>query len=298
VTKTVDFSMSGTLGDSFIALCKLVGYYRRTGNHVRLHRQSSHTDFDTVISQLFNHVPYVEYVTPCTFVDPNTLQTRGRPPFVGHYINAGFSPSGRGIFPDDPPEAEFEPFPVLGPPPTALAEDRAAVGVQLNSGKWGGNYKGISLPWLRQLARALPENRYQVHLLGTGDGFRSGDITRLCETTGFHNHVGQTTFDEWLALIKAMDFFITPEGFPAFFAMSQRVPTLAVFPDSSDLWSRIHPAWRERVTVVSAGHDTLWGRLKNSTVRRVLGRDALLAPMEPSALPKLVGEPAPVRSGS
>jgi len=246
-----EFCFSGTLGDAFIVFCKLHHYCKSTNEEVIIRRYSRHSNFDNIIDILFSLDPKIHYQKPCV---------KSLHPFSNikddhaEYINISWDGRGIGDSLPDPDYLIFDPFPDLDIsrvyPEAAHSNSKKhihnggkfKIGIQLHSGKKQTNFKGLSLNWIRQIRKSLPEE-YDIFIFGTGEGYPSSQINKLTSDTSVISLVGKTTFNEWLYHLTCLDFLISPEGFSAFFSMSQRIPTLAFYSLTESL-CRVHPQWR------------------------------------------------------
>ncbi len=276
---------SGTLGDMFAVYCKIAGL-RRDGfkQPIQLRHYTKFAEFRDICTKLITLLPDVSVdFEPFTRSEKETVAkvceavSSGVPHINGKY-------NGKSPIPllDDPGYVRMEPFPEVVLPLNTVSprvnDGKFHVGIQLHSGKLGGNFKGFSLNWLKNIVNRNNNELVEVHLLGTGAGYRPSKIDAICHGCGMNNHVGETGFYEWMDLIKKMDLFITPEGFSAFFAQSQQVKTLAFF-SNYNIVSRIPPEWRTGSFFLSCGQEKLYSRIKNRFCRALLKRDALLAPL-------------------
>ena len=281
-----EFAMSGTLGDAFIVFCKLSDYHKRTGNKVRLYHYTKYPEFGATLQRFFNLSPYIEYVYPPTYMDgPYNVDDCRR--MAAPHVNIFWDGKGQGVLPDDPPEIGFDPFPQIQFGPVPLEPTKCRVGIQLHSGKFPGNFKGFSLRWVSAICRSLESEQFRVHLFGTAEGYRQSAVDHIARTNGVSNLVGKLSFEEWLKHVAAMDFFITPEGLPAFWAMSQRVRSLVFF-DFADILARIPPEWRESHVLMSSGRDGFLDKLRNRIVLQVLGRSPMMAPLKVNQVRSLI----------
>jgi len=230
--KTVIFS--GTLGDAFIVLCKLYGRHKNTGEYFQVMRFSRHPQMDLVIKSLFDIVPFAEYLPPCREVE-NEKDLKHRIAKSPHdYLSTVWNGQKQSWLKQDPHGYPMEPYPeieIAGLPLQDSDATKFRVGIQLHTGKVNSNFKGFSLKWISSLLKWLSPDQFKVYMFGTGDRYSAKEIARFCEKHGIENLVGKTSFTEWLGYIKAMDFFISPEGFSAFFAMSQKVRSLVFYTD-------------------------------------------------------------------
>ncbi len=95
--------------------------------------------------------------------------------------------------------------------------------------------------------------------------------------------VGRDTFEEWVAILAALDLLIAPEGLATFLALSQRVPTLALYL-APDAVLRMQVAWRRSAVCLRPGL-----RCDDARSRWVLPETAqlaaaVLARLDPDAL--------------
>lgn len=296
MNKTIEFSTSGTLGDVFIVFCKLAGYHKQTDNRIRLHRYSRSPELDGPLNEFFKLIPYIEYVTPSNVIgsDINSIDDcrKLKEPHIVEFWDG----NGRGNFTDDPEDVVFEPFPLIELPPAELYSGRIKLGFQLYSGKIGGNFKGFSLDWIKQIRDWLPQSDVDVYLFGMSGGYDKDKIEKICNKHSIINMVGKLNFIDWLRYIKSMDFFITPEGFPAFFAMSQKVKTLTFYTDYGMI-GRIHPEWRNKNILLSAGWRSFSARILNKISIIVLRRYPLLRPIRPEIVYSIIHSNFSYRDG-
>lgn len=260
-SKVDTFVTGGTLGDMYIILCKLFDYHRRTGKLVRLIRYSCTQDLDGAINQLFKLAPYVE-LEPCRKTNSNNesideiVKAAQQYPFInqtyhGKATDVQFSSENEtleGLA--DPEYIKLEPFPAINLPLYDLGADRFHIGIQLQCGSLGRNFRGFSLEWIVKLSKMIGDLKAVVHILGTGEGYENSELKKLSQIPNIKNWVGQTNFHQWLSLMKSMNVFITLEGFPAFFAMSQKVPTILYDQYFYGIDNSIHPAWAERNVIL------------------------------------------------
>jgi len=249
------FCFSGTLGDAYIVYCKLYDYWKKTKKHIKLYRYSRHIDFDKPISELFSLAPFIEYQVPCTYIkDGNDLKKKIKNKDIP-YINICWY-SQLGPFPD-PPYIKMDPYPevFLEPIKGIKSDSNFTIGIQLQSGKRGTNFKGFSVKWLKKLRKILPKADYEVFLFGTGDGYNRDKLELFCKKYEIKNFVGQLSFLDWLRHILSLDFFITFEGFSAFFAMSKKIPSL-VFYTTDRILIRVPQSWRRDNIIMSGKNNT------------------------------------------
>jgi len=287
-SKVDTFVAGGTLGDMYVIFCKLFDYHRRTGKRVRLIRYSCATELDGAINQLFKLAPYVE-LEPCRKTSSNDetvvrINDATRNFAFINNIFDGRSGGQRCVSADKtleghtvPEYIRMEPFPTIDIPLCDLGADRFHIGVQLHCGSFGRNFRGFSLKWLAKLSRKLKNLKTTIHVLGTGDGYEKSELKQLNRIPNVQNWAGETSFSEWLSLMKSMNTFISLEGFPAFFAMSQKVPTILYDQFIYGIGNSIHPAWRKNNIIIRIPPNMLVRKIRCWEIK-YLKKDNLYSP--------------------
>ncbi|MBD3209144.1 sulfotransferase [Candidatus Woesearchaeota archaeon] len=252
--------LGGTLGDTFIVFCKITKYWQKHGGHYTLRRFNDHKGFDKPLKEFFKGVSYIDYL-------PSKSHAMLSKEIYKHvYLNADVE-GGRGTRTRIKDSVDFgmEPFPDV---PFKPKRPRGKhVGVQLHAGKSLNNYKGFRFSHVLRFMSEHPGATF--HLFGTGYGYSERSVRRFCRKHGIRNHVGRTSFSEWLRYLKSMDFLYTPEGFSAFFSLSQKVPCRVYYIDPLST-KRIHPAWKSHADLVRAKSVILWPWLFLGRVRQRL----------------------------
>ena len=281
-----DIHFSGTLGDAFIVLCKIYNLHKKTGKKYKLYRYSSWPEMDIPIMKLIELFDYIEYPEKCRTVK-NKYELINILTGEETYINPSWNGYTDESWNKDPEGISMDPFPNLGLNSWPKVNNLKRIGIQLHSGKSKGNFKAFSFTWLDKVLKYIPANKYEIHIYGTGDGLKNSSIKLLTTKYGLYNHVGKTDFKEWIFMLAGLDFLITPEGFSAFFAMSQRVKTLAFYTDYQIL-GRVHPEWRKGNILMSAGWRDLPSRIYNRVHKSILGQYPYLAPIKPEQVYSLM----------
>ena len=100
--------------------------------------------------------------------------------------------------------------------------------IHLQTGKYGGNYKELCFKSLRDLLKLI---KFDGNLILTGLGNNlSQDISILESNFKCLNYIDKfSSIFELMNLILEVDCLITPDGFPAFFAMSNQIPTIVLY---------------------------------------------------------------------
>jgi hypothetical protein len=285
------YVVSGTLGDMFSVFCKLYGL-RKDGfkKKIRLKYFTTHPEFYPLIEKLFRNIDDVSIDKPIasSSAEDNDAQVlfsikNDNLPYIGIMANG----SQDGIGQADPSYIHLEPYPEMNIQSVELPDGSYKIGIQLHSGKVGGNFKGFSLSWIVRVRKLLNKDKFDMYLFGTGDGYSVEKINQVCDKYRIRNLIGKTEFMEWVSYIKSMDFFITPEGFSAFYAMSQKIRSLVFYTDYQIL-GRVHPEWRRGNIILSSGQETLPGRILNRICRQTIKRNRLLAPLKPVQIYSLI----------
>ena len=111
--------------------------------------------------------------------------------------------------------------------------------IHLQSGKWGGNYKELSVKSILKLLNKL-NFKNKIFLTGLSNHY-SQDLSVIKNEYDCVDYVDKfpDIFD-WMNLVYEADMVISPEGFPAFFSMSLNIPTIFVY---------IHPIILRRLNI-------------------------------------------------
>lgn len=163
------------------------------------------------------------------------------------YINIFFDGDGRGNEPDDPPEIIYNPFPRLKFHKPELDKSRTNIGIQLNSGSRAANRRSIDISWIADFVDLVAKSNMNIFILGTGDGYSHEELA-LLDTLPPHAHnIVGNAFSDWLGYLGSLDYLIAPEGVAAFFALSQKVPSLVMY-SQNDAILRLAKEWRTNAT--------------------------------------------------
>jgi hypothetical protein len=238
-----EYLFSGTLGDAYIALCKLDSRPGRAPCSLR--RLCQHSGSDNAISEVAALFDGVEYLPDFIKFD-SILEMRDYAfKHADRYVNIFWDGKGHGNEPDDPPELGYSAHPEIKLRRPTLAMRKRHVGIQLHSGSRRESPRRLSVSWVLELCRLLAHSEIGVFVLGTGEGYAAEEIELLRSMpAGAASVVGSSTVTEWLGYIAAVDYLITPDGLASFFSLSQKVPTLMLFQEQFALL-RLHPLWRE-----------------------------------------------------
>jgi ADP-heptose:LPS heptosyltransferase len=242
----VEYLFSGTLGDAYIALCKIAA--RARCRPCLLRRLDRQPGIDPTIARVARLFPGVEYVED--YLHFETLEAMRHYAFASadRYINIFWDRDGRGNEPDDPPDLKFTAFPKFDLPRAALQGRRMRIGVQVHSGIRPDAPRVLSIPWIVELCRLLSAADLQLLLFGTGVVLSAEEHQALATlSNNCINLIGSTDLLEWLGCLRELNYLISIDGFAAYFALSQRVPTLVVFREREAVL-RMAPPWRSIAT--------------------------------------------------
>jgi hypothetical protein len=270
------------VGDSFIALCKLAS--RAEQAPCRLRRICLHAGSDSIIVRLAALFPKVTYEPD--FVHFTSIAAMRAYAFANRdrYLNIFADGDGRGNEPDDPPGLRLEPHPELRLTSAIEMSPSPVVGIHMHSGTAASGPRVLSTRSVVSFCEAVSGSAVQVMLFGTGEVFADAELACLGALgPNVTNMVGRDTFDEWVGMLAAVDLLIAPEGLATFLAMSQRVPTLALF-DRADAVLRMPWEWRRLAVCVRPPVSEVLGRERWGLPDPATLAGAVLARLDPDAL--------------
>jgi hypothetical protein len=254
-------AFGGTLGDAFIVLCKLYCQYKTNGKHFRLIRYCLHPGMDAVIKKMFETVPFIEYITPCEVYNDIEDLNKAIKNTKYKYICTKWQKRKSETYAVD--YENLDPFPLIDLKKPDVSQHSTNIGIQLYCGTEGHNFRGFSLNWLKAVRKFLPLKKFTIYLFGTTTKcYQGADIERICTQQDIVNMVGKTDFSEWMSFIKAMDCFISLEGFSAFFAMSQRIPTLVFNQYIYSINNSVHPLWAKDNIIININSNRFLSRIR------------------------------------
>ncbi len=244
-----EYLFSGTLGDAFIALCKL--HDSCIHSPCTLRRMCRHPGADRKIAEITTLFENIRYELDYLHFDTIDAMRDFAFAHAECYINIFHDGDGRGTEPNDPRGIRFNPYPQLHLNKQRLTPRRWAVGINLNSGSRAENQRRVSVDWVIALSRELVRSdQIGLIVLGTGAGFTAeelGRLSRLPDTVV--NLVGVHGLIEGMNCVASLDFLVSPEGLLTFLALSQCVPTLVLYEEPSALL-RMPPVWRDMAVCV------------------------------------------------
>ena len=245
------YMFSGTVGDAYIAMCKLSSL----GRPYQLRRLSRHAGSDDTISKLTRLFPDCRYVTP--YIHFDTIDEMRAYAFrhCGEYVNIFFDGNGRGNEPDDPPGIGFltGSGPRLSSSIETFRDMERHIIIHLHAGSRPESPRALNAHWVRDLCKEVCPCTYEVILTGTGECYSQAELKQLPgEKIGVSNIVGKDTFDQWVELLTTAKLAVLPEGLPAFLALSHGVPTIVFFRDPTAIL-RMPYEWRRLATFIRVG---------------------------------------------
>ena len=280
-----NFLMSGTLGDAFIVMLKLYKNYKN--EKINLRRISKWPDQDEAIFKLSKLFKFIRYKKPCFNIQhvDDTIELIKKLDYF--YVNTSWNGSHFKNAEKDFKNLKAEPYPKLNLKNLKIKKKKKIICIQVNTGKVGGNCKIFSHVWIYNLLNLLKTNNYRIILVGTIldnpkyflDNYKNDKNIKLL--------INKTRFNEWLNIIRTSDMFISMEGFPAFFSMSQKVKTICFYTDRRIL-TRIHPIWKKENYIRSVGWKSFYSTIKVIIARYLLKRYPLIYPIEPEKLIKYI----------
>jgi len=275
------FLMSGTLGDAFIVILKLYKNYKN--KNVSLNRISRWPDQDNIILKMSKLFPFVTYNIPCIQISKieETIETIKK--LNLNYVNTSWNGSHFKKAEKDFKKIIVEPFPILNLRNIKKKKKKKIISIQVNTGKIGGNCKILSSKWIVEIINFFNKKNYEIILLGTILDKEKSILKQFKSNKNIKILVNKTTFYKWLSIIKSSDFFISPEGFPAFFSMSQKVKTICFYTDKRIL-TRIHPKWKKYNYIKSVNWKNLYSTIKVIIARHVYKRYPLIYPINPKII--------------
>lgn len=264
-----NYIFSGTLGDAFIVACKL--HSIKSLKLVRVRRISRWTNMDTLIKDMFDLFDGIEYEIPCEKFENESDRIHKIKYSNRKYIDVSWDNSDKRVPSEINENLEMQPFPNLKIDVFHKKHASKVIGLQVNSGKKGGNYKHFDFETVQKLVKLVTGQGWQLKIFGTD--LNIGNKIELMSrgNTNISNYIGKASFKQWLSELKQVDFFITPEGFPAFFAMSQKIRTI-VFYNDIEVLKRIHPQWKNYSILYFYGSSNIYLRFINF-LRRVFRLD-------------------------
>ncbi len=243
-----EYFFSGTLGDAFIAFCKLSSLKET----VRVTRLCNVHDVNHLIKELSMAFPNIIYNDDYHHFQDIADMRNFAFSQKDRYINIYWDGIGRSNEPNDPAGIIFEPHPFLDLKPVeTIDKEGLKIGIQLHSGTRINHQRALDIEWIVQLIETNIKMGYdgRVEIYGTGTDYSRMELNLLASLPNVTVKVGQQSLIQWIHSIASLDFFIAPEGLAVFFALSQRVPTLNIYEDRSSI-QRMTKEWRDLATSV------------------------------------------------
>lgn len=241
------FFFSGTIGDAYIAFCKLVEYAKIEPCSIQ--RICRISGSDHIIQDICNAFPNLNYIQPYLHFETIPEMREFAEAHKNKYINIFYDGNGRGNEPNDPSFLTFTPFPKVNLPLISKTKSKYLIGIQLNSGSREGNRKLLNIQWVVDVCNLLSYKEIEILILGTTESFEKDQLEILESiSSNVICHYDHSIL-EWMGYIASLDFLITPEGFPAFWGLSQKVPSI-VFYHEVEAILRMHVEWRKIVIAI------------------------------------------------
>ena len=272
------FISAGTLGDLFIVLCKLITLNQK----VELEHYTSHNGMKRLINELYQFFPNIVLNSTVLESKSEVLKKVRKKSENQFFVNTradGKGHIGENWF-KDPTFLYMDPYPIF--PFDIVKQKKKKISFQLHSGKLGSNYKSLSYNWIREISLLLNPDIFEIHLFGTGEGCNKEKLNFICENSPIIvNKVGSLNFNSWLEQISSSSVFITPEGFSAFFSLSQKIPTITIYTDPMIL-DRLHPKWEQNNLFIYSYSKRILYKLYKKIYHLIYSKYPDLKPISPS----------------
>lgn len=121
------------------------------------------------------------------------------------------------------------------------------IGIQIDAGSHQGNYRYIDSIWIKKLINDMhnfDKKRFSFVILGNS----KLDIY-FDQKISIKNFSGQLSFKDWLKQISELNFLISLEGLPVFFALSNSIPVFMINQYLYKLDASIHLSWNKYLKV-------------------------------------------------
>jgi hypothetical protein len=274
---------SGTVGDAFVALCKLVS--RPDLAPFRLRRMCRHRGAEATIARLVSLFPEVDFDPDLLQFD--TIEEMRDYAFANcaRYLNIFADGDGRGNEPDDPPGFTMMPHPSLSLMSDVAMPAPPVVGVHLHSGSPASGPRVLSTHTVAEFCNAMRNTDIRVVLFGTGNVYDAAELAVLDDELpgNVTNLVGRDTFEIWVAMLARLDLLIAPDGLAGFLALSQRVPTFVLF-RTPDAILRMPVEWRHNAVCVQPELRLVDSRSRWMLPEAATLATAVMARLDPNAL--------------
>ncbi len=272
--------MSGTLGDAYIVILKLYNSYKN--QKILIKRISRWPNQDIFISKLCKIFPNIYYKKPCIKINRISDTTNIIEKLNLKYVNTSWNGSHFKNSEKDFKKLEAEPYPKIKIN-NKIIKKKKIISIQVNTGKIGGNCKIFSSIWLYELLNLFKSDEYEIILLGTIIDKSDFLYKNFHKRKNIKFLINKTSFNKWLKIIKSSDFFISNEGFPAFFSMSQKIKTVCFYTDKKIL-TRIHPKWKKNNLIKSVNWNNIYSSIKVIFARYLYRRYPLIYPIDPKII--------------
>ena len=231
---------SGTLGDALLCLCRMYRIHEMYGvtfDVTRLTRDE-YAYFNEPIADLYSMSPIINFEGYRSDLIHEFENNDGKTP-EGREIRRGLMRFGYDICPMDAATIRMQ-FPDYDVPkcfpkleiPEIEIDDNAVV-IQVQGGKYKaihGDMRGFSSTSIGSMCEYLIDKGHSVYLIGVAHPMlvERQKLEEMSEELGVHNWVGKTKndFGRVISLIAGCKYMIGFDGFPTFFAASQRKWTI------------------------------------------------------------------------
>jgi hypothetical protein len=271
---------AGGLGDMLIVLCKLHSEHVRNNTTFRIIRYDLFSQYEHMIENLFDSASFAEYISPSQiFKDIDTLNS-AISKAAYPYVDTKWQKTHQETYSFD--YTTLNPFPNFNMGNPAIDKSKTNIGIQLFCGLDAHNFRGFGIEWLRKLRSRFPKEEFNLWLFGESTGmYDFAELESLCLSENMRNMVNKLSFKEWMKYFGAMNFFISINGFSAFYALSQKVPTLLYNQCPYLIDNSLHPLWVKNSTVINLNMNKVVRKL-----RRIFKRNKFYSPAIPNNFAK------------
>ena len=258
------FLISGTLGDCYVILRKLQDYLKCKNLDERncyVSYASDTIEHHSLIKEMFQELSYLNFSEEVLMFDDNTGLKSIIDQFSGEFLNHTWNGL---VFESEKVQAcdaKIDTFSQLG---KQISSGAIKVGLQVHSGKKNKNEKVIHHSFVNKLVMQLKQYNFEVYLFGTDKSF----VQKINNNDNLYDLVGELNFNNWLENLRDMNFLVTPEGFPLFYALDHNVQCIGFY-EYNYIFDRIPPHWRNNGIFYCSRNHTIYSRL-NRRIRKSL----------------------------
>lgn len=272
---------AGGLGDMLIVLCKLHSEHVRNKTTFKIIRYDLFAQYENMIDSLISSSRFAEFLGPTRVFEDLEEMDLAISKTSFPYVDTKWQRTDQETYDFD--YTILNPFLNLNMD-AAIDKSKTNIGIQLFCGLDDHNFRGFKIGWLYKLRSQFPAEKFNLWLFGESTNmYDSTEIESLCSSGNIHDMVSKLSFKEWMGYISAMDFFISFNGFSAFYTMAQTVPTLLYNQCPYLIDKSLHPLWFKNSTIMNINLNVVARKL-----RKILKQNNLYSPSIPNTFVKKV----------